>query len=196
MNAQCAQSQVYVSPFSVRRFNRDLRPQLHSPLQHVQRILFSPQNVKALTARAVAIADQKGLVSSRVAEIDIRKSMERAFVEYQGSLATEFKEKFDQRVALGLSGGATRQSQIRNKEAELSILNKRTLKHVRMKIHEKLMLEKRARQLKVGVYSQAGLMSRPHRMAPRSTNVGRQGRRDLDAGGRDSSGLASLANTT
>lgn len=198
MQRNCTIRDPYVSPFSVRRWNRDLRPPIRDPLFDLKKAFYAEANIKSLTTQAIALADRKGIVSSRVAQLDVRKAVDRAWVEYTGSIGTELKKNFDEHVAqnTALKPGATLRSLIKNKSSEMNVLNARALKHVRMTIHERLMTEKRARQLKIGVYSQAGLIGRPHRPSERSQNLGRRGYRDIQAGGVKESGIGSIGNLT
>ena len=194
MFKQCTTVETYSSPFSKRRFNTDLRPALRTPLTSIKQRFYSEKNIKELTERAVALADKKGVVSSRIANLDVRKAVDRAYDEYRGSLATEIKKNHDQNVALNVGGGATLQSLVTNKDRELQILNTRAIKHVKMIIYERVLAEKRARILKVGVHAQAGLLSRPHRPAPREAFVGKLSQRGIPAGGIKETGLQALGN--
>ena len=189
--SDCTTQEIYPSPFSVRRFNSDLRPALRTPHTEIKKRFYSPENIRALTKQAVQIADKKGVISARVAELDVRKAADRAYDEWRGSLATEQKKRFDQIVALNKPGaGAIRL----NRERELQILNARTLKHVKLVVYEKLLQEKRARILRVGVHSQAGLISRPHRPADREQFVGKLSQKGIPATGVKESGLVALGN--
>jgi len=189
----CTQKPIYVSPFSRRRWNRDLRPALRTPVYGIQQAFYSDKNVRKLTQAAVLYADKREVVNSRILELDVRQAMGLAWAEYTGSLATEQKKQFDQAVALNLPLGGATQSAL-STPRELGILEKRTMRHVRYLVLGRVKAEKRARQLKVGLHAQAGLVRRPTKPAERSVFVGRLSQRGSDAGGVLASGVGAIGN--
>ena len=191
----CTQKPIYVSPFSRRRWSRDLRPALRTPLYEIQKAFYDEKNVKKLTQASILYADKREVVSSRILELDVRQAMDSAWAEYTGSLATEHKKQFDQSVALNQPLGGATQS-VRSTPREMGILEKRTMLHMRYIVHGRVKAEKRARQLKIGLHAQAGLVRRPTKPAERSTFVGRLSMRGSDAGGVRASGLGAIGNMT
>lgn len=160
-----------VSPFSVKRRFRDLRPHPLREMSETKKQFFSMKNVDYLQALAQRISDVSDLVENSFVQNEIVEDMHTAYTLYDGS-----------RALTGIkAGGRTVSSMMKDQNTNVSSkvaeLNKLAEIQIRIRIRSALRHAEMLRRLGVGRSAQAGRVGRPHGMVQRPV-IQQNSRRD------------------